>query len=523
MAEGRWIRGRFAGDYRGHKPSLQGDGRRHYDLVLTSGVVSAVEVLPDPVTPPPGGTFQQARLDHCGFHLTQNDPLYHCTLFDLRLYEAEESDWREEGQLVRGHVRGVVLGRIHDDSPLPPAAGRGCGLTGCVVPSVGCGGLVLGLGALSFFPLLGTCGSAVLGGVWLPTALLLGLLWLVGRASGGERAGCAVSPWAVVLPLLTFFSFGQLLRNGCSELNDTHDLVAEWLREVATRDGRELHRKDLDTLWKRLHEGLAPQASQQLLEELRSAYPDAAARLSPSEARARRGRLGLEKGEQRIFLASDTLFDFDSAVLRRPPSRELYAVQEALLANPTLFAVIEGHTDTLGDPERNLPLSRERAEAVRAFLTREAGINPNQLGVEALGATQPIVPSGDRVAQAANRRVELRLMPLGSAPAAAAKAPTRRRKARRSAAHEQEPAPGVAAPPEASAEPQGSPAATATVEIPDALQTTPANTAPAAPPATEAPAPPPPSPRRPGAAPPPDNPDAAMGLLRRVGARARPR
>jgi OmpA-OmpF porin, OOP family len=93
-------------------------------------------------------------------------------------------------------------------------------------------------------------------------------------------------------------------------------------------------------------------------------------------------------------------------------SRQLltnYAI--ALKTSPTLAKAkfrVEGHTDAEGDNESNLKLSRERAEAVAAFL-RAQGVESSR--IEAQGFGEERLANKQAPVSQANRRVEL--VPIG--------------------------------------------------------------------------------------------------------------
>jgi OmpA-OmpF porin, OOP family len=78
-------------------------------------------------------------------------------------------------------------------------------------------------------------------------------------------------------------------------------------------------------------------------------------------------------------------------------------------AEPTLRMVVEGHTDALGSPERNLMLSWDRAMTVFKVLVERYGIEPQRLQPMGKGSTE-LVDTGNPGA-AANRRVQFR--PIG--------------------------------------------------------------------------------------------------------------
>jgi outer membrane protein OmpA-like peptidoglycan-associated protein/flagellar hook assembly protein FlgD len=70
---------------------------------------------------------------------------------------------------------------------------------------------------------------------------------------------------------------------------------------------------------------------------------------------------------------------------------------------------IEGHTDSTGDPEYNLELSKRRAEAVGQFLIQN-GIAPERLSYVGYGSQYPIDTNETMDGRARNRRVEFILV-----------------------------------------------------------------------------------------------------------------
>lgn len=68
--------------------------------------------------------------------------------------------------------------------------------------------------------------------------------------------------------------------------------------------------------------------------------------------------------------------------------------------------VVRGHTDTSGDADRNRELSQRRAQAVADELVRQ-GVPADAISTDATGETQLAVETGDNVAEASNRRVEI--------------------------------------------------------------------------------------------------------------------
>ena len=70
---------------------------------------------------------------------------------------------------------------------------------------------------------------------------------------------------------------------------------------------------------------------------------------------------------------------------------------------------ISGHTDSTGDPKKNMTLSRQRAESVRSFLIRQ-GCSASLLVAKGYGATRPIADNDTDEGKQQNRRVELQFL-----------------------------------------------------------------------------------------------------------------
>lgn len=68
-------------------------------------------------------------------------------------------------------------------------------------------------------------------------------------------------------------------------------------------------------------------------------------------------------------------------------------------------AVIEGHTDNTGSAALNKRLSAARAEAVKAYLIKEFGIESRRLSAQGVGPDKPIADNGTVEGRQQNRRV----------------------------------------------------------------------------------------------------------------------
>ncbi len=69
---------------------------------------------------------------------------------------------------------------------------------------------------------------------------------------------------------------------------------------------------------------------------------------------------------------------------------------------------LHGHTDDIGDPEKNMLLSMQRADLIRQQLVANH-IAPAQIKSKAYGCTRPAAPNDTERNRRFNRRVEIRL------------------------------------------------------------------------------------------------------------------
>ncbi|MBS0457084.1 MAG: OmpA family protein [Proteobacteria bacterium] len=107
-------------------------------------------------------------------------------------------------------------------------------------------------------------------------------------------------------------------------------------------------------------------------------------------------------------LVSGAAFAAGSGSVRkdRAAQAQVQAVVDFVRAHPDAAIRIEGHTDTSGGPQKNLALSRQRAEAIKNYL-RAAGIAPTRIQVVGLGAEQPVASNATAAGRARNNRVEV--------------------------------------------------------------------------------------------------------------------
>lgn len=82
-------------------------------------------------------------------------------------------------------------------------------------------------------------------------------------------------------------------------------------------------------------------------------------------------------------------------------------INSALLSNPNLVVILEGHTDERGSRSFNLSLSERRAEAVGRYL-RIRGVPSSVIRKVSFGEELAAVPGNNEAAWTQNRRVEIK-------------------------------------------------------------------------------------------------------------------
>lgn len=99
-------------------------------------------------------------------------------------------------------------------------------------------------------------------------------------------------------------------------------------------------------------------------------------------------------------------FETGGAVLTPDSEAKLPEVLQAVKARPVPDVSVVGHTDRVGSNAVNVPISIERAQAVRDLLVQE-GIDPAMIEVTSHGEENPLIPTEDEVPEPRNRRVEV--------------------------------------------------------------------------------------------------------------------
>lgn len=103
---------------------------------------------------------------------------------------------------------------------------------------------------------------------------------------------------------------------------------------------------------------------------------------------------------------SGILFDVNKAELKPAAKTNIQNLAASLKKNPETNVIIIGHTDDSGADSYNMTLSKQRAEAVKAYAATQS-IPSSRLSVKGKGETEPIADNTTESGRAKNRRVEI--------------------------------------------------------------------------------------------------------------------
>ncbi|MFV0472137.1 MAG: OmpA family protein [Paludibacteraceae bacterium] len=106
------------------------------------------------------------------------------------------------------------------------------------------------------------------------------------------------------------------------------------------------------------------------------------------------------------FVTTGIQFDVNSDAIKSESGAVLKEMATTLQENPTVNIKIIGHTDSDGDANANLILSKKRALAVKNALINFYGISVSRMETDGKGESQPVQSNNTASGKAQNRRVE---------------------------------------------------------------------------------------------------------------------
>ncbi|HEV7233127.1 MAG TPA: OmpA family protein [Sphingorhabdus sp.] len=112
-----------------------------------------------------------------------------------------------------------------------------------------------------------------------------------------------------------------------------------------------------------------------------------------------------------LDMPSEVTFAVDSSNIDAGFRNTLDQVATTLTQYQSTFVDVLGHTDSTGSDAYNQGLSERRASSVANYLSSR-GVQSARLATKGYGESQPKASNLDEAGRAANRRVEIRLVPV---------------------------------------------------------------------------------------------------------------
>ncbi len=194
-----------------------------------------------------------------------------------------------------------------------------------------------------------------------------------------------------------------------SILASVQQRTQELTRAKADLDDRNAEITELRAQMQRLEDRLGGVSEERLALQRRVAEQEALransaaieASFSPSEARVYR------QGDDVVLSLTGINFGVGRSTVAAASEPLLKKVQDAIARFPGASVVVEGHTDSNGTESQNLLLSQDRADAVKDYLVRNAGVNVERITSIGYGEARPVAPNETAEGRARNRRIDL--------------------------------------------------------------------------------------------------------------------
>ncbi len=120
----------------------------------------------------------------------------------------------------------------------------------------------------------------------------------------------------------------------------------------------------------------------------------------------------IRRGDDLVLnIPSGITFAYDSAAVQPQFQRTLDQVASTLAEYNQTYIDVYGHTDSTGSDAYNQTLSERRATSVADYLSSH-GVQAARIGTRGYGETQPIASNDTEEGRAANRRVEVKIVPI---------------------------------------------------------------------------------------------------------------
>jgi outer membrane protein OmpA-like peptidoglycan-associated protein len=123
----------------------------------------------------------------------------------------------------------------------------------------------------------------------------------------------------------------------------------------------------------------------------------------------------IRQGDELVLnMPSGVTFASSSFAIQPQFRSTLNQVAQTLKSYEQTFIDVRGHTDSTGGDAINVPLSQNRAQAVANYLVGQ-GVQSARIETRGYAATQPVADNNTEAGKQANRRVEIKIVPLTDA------------------------------------------------------------------------------------------------------------
>ena len=112
-----------------------------------------------------------------------------------------------------------------------------------------------------------------------------------------------------------------------------------------------------------------------------------------------------------LNMPSGVTFATNQSAIQPQSRNTLDHVAQTLTSYEKTFIDVYGHTDSTGNDGINIPLSRDRAQSVADYLTTR-GVQSARIATQGFGASQPVAENSSEMGKQANRRVEIKIVPV---------------------------------------------------------------------------------------------------------------
>ena len=112
-----------------------------------------------------------------------------------------------------------------------------------------------------------------------------------------------------------------------------------------------------------------------------------------------------------VNLPNGVTFDTDSTLIKPAFRDTLDRVAQSMVQYPDSLIDVYGHTDSTGSDPYNQTLSENRARAVADYLSSR-GVSSQRLRSQGYGETRPVASNNSEEGRSANRRVEIKIVPV---------------------------------------------------------------------------------------------------------------